>query len=84
MKLLDLITRGLGLADSQTPKLVGVLNQVAESDSDLAPFAAEMKNKLESELAAVDLNKVGLAVFSELGNVVRGKLDPRDHPSDLA
>lgn len=81
MSLLDLIIRAAGEPAS---KLISILRAVAAAAPSLAADAEAIIAKLEEPLAIGNLVAVAEMLPGEIANIVQGKLDPREHPSDAA
>lgn len=78
MKILDLLAT-MGLA---APQLVAFLEQVKASSPDLAPLADRWLLDLNSAVSVQNIATLAEVILPELSNIARGKLDPKDHPSD--
>lgn len=78
MTLLDLIMRAAGAA----PDLKAFLERVRDVAPDLAPAANQWIAALDAAVSAESIAAVVTALPAELAAIARGKLDPRDHPSD--
>lgn len=76
MTILDILSRAVGSVSD----LRRVVQAVADSDTDLAPVAAELLTKLDVALSAEDLAGLAAALPGEIINAVQGKFDPRFHP----
>ena len=63
--------------------LEAFLKRVGEAAPDLKPEADNILLKLGMAADPVNLAAVGAAIPGELLNIASGKIDPRNHPSDL-
>lgn len=65
-------------------KLIDVLEAVANGSTDLAPIALELLSKLREELSHADLVTLAKELPAEVIEIIKGHLEPKDHPSDAA
>lgn len=80
MTILDLLmklTAGAGL-----PNLLALLEDLAVKAPELAPELRVWITALGSATSTANLSNLALAVTKELGEIAKGKIDPRVHPSD--
>lgn len=80
MKLIDLLIRA-GMAGS---KLIAVLEYIIANVPDLADEARTLIEKLNAAVPLENLLSIAAVIPVEVGNVLAGKIDPREHPSDAA
>jgi len=80
MTLLDLLKKALGGLDPLEDKL----KAVAEAAPDAAPLINELLGKLAGAVPVENLVALAAALPGEIADIAKGKLDPRDHPSDAA
>jgi len=80
MTLLDLLVKA-GVA---APLLISKLRDLASRYPDLAPKADEIIKAFEQPLSLATLTELATVLPIEIKNILAGKLDPRDHPSDAA
>lgn len=62
--------------------LLTLLENVGKAAPDLKPEADDSLAKLNTALTPEGLSAVAAALPKELGEVLHGKLNPREHPSD--
>lgn len=80
MTLLDLLTR---LAVG-APGLIRLLEKVAAEAPDLAPDAQLWINKLNAAVSADNLVALAASLPQEIADILQGKINKRNHPSDAA
>ena len=81
MTLLDLLIKAAG---APAGKLVVLLNLVKQEAPDLAPKVDEVLAMLASAITPDNLVAVASQLPAEIANILKGDLDPRKNPSDLA
>lgn len=79
MTLIDLLKKAAFAGDD----LLKFLNNVAQQFPDLATKAQELAASLSVAISAENLVSVAAALPAEIANIAQGKLDPRQHPSDM-
>lgn len=62
--------------------LLSLLSQVGQRAPDLAPLAQEWITKLGQAVSASNIAELAGALPSELADVLKGNIDPRDNPSN--
>ena len=65
-------------------KLSELLDAIAAQYPDAAPALADLKSKFEAPLSSGNIAALSGAVIPELLDIAHGKINPRNHPSDLA
>jgi hypothetical protein len=80
LKVLDILEKA-GMAAGE---LVDLLEMLAERYPDLADAIREKIVQLETAVLPENLAALGAAIPGELLNIVKGKIEPKDHPADLA
>jgi len=80
MRILDVLEKA-GLAVNP---LRAVLGKVGDALPDLKDEADAILAKLDAPVALENLAALAVAVPAELAEIVKGKVDPREHPSDAA
>ena len=80
MTILQALVKWAGASSS----LENLLRSAGDLSPDLKPVADEWLAKLAQDVTPEGLASVALALPGELQNILRGKLEPHDHPSDFA
>lgn len=78
MTLLDVLIR----AGAAGVNLVALLRKVAAAAPDLAPEAQRWIDALESSVSQSNLVSLAATLPTEIANIAKGQIEPRDHPSD--
>lgn len=81
MTLLELLTNSAGINGE---KLRTLLNAGAAAMPDLEPEANKIQEQLNTALDSNSILSLVAAIGSEAGNISKGIIEPRDHPSDAA
>lgn len=80
MSLLDILTKAGGAAAA----LVTLLGKVKDVAPDLGGEVDKILSELAGAVASDNLIALAEALPKELAGIAQGKLDPRQHPSDVA
>jgi hypothetical protein len=64
--------------------LIAVLDSIINSGSEFSEKAREIKEKFVAPLSITNLVAVAALIPKEALDILAGKIDPRDHPSDAA
>lgn len=80
MSILDLLSKA-GLAVAELREFI---LRAAALSPDLSDQANALVKALDAATSPEQLAIVGQAILAELGDIGRGKLDGRSHPSDAA
>ena len=78
MTILDIMTRS-GIAGSQ---LIALLSRIGSRFPELATELEIWTEQLGKAIEPGRLVELSVEVVKEVHDIARGKLDPRDHPSD--
>ena len=78
MTLLEVLVKAAGAPLS---KLLEILGVAAAASPDLAPAADAIAERLKQP---IDLEGLAKALPGELQDILKGHLNPREHPSDYA
>lgn len=81
MNILDAIASWAGLS---APSLRNLLQSASAISPDLKPTADEWLARLDQAVTDENLGALVAALPGELRNILRGALQPEDHPSDFA
>lgn len=80
MKILDILEKAAGAGSG----LVDVLEKAKAAAPDLAGEIDGVLAKLGAAVDPANLVALAEAIPGEIANIAKGKIDPRDHPSDAA
>ena len=78
MTILELISRWAGASGD----LVALLTAAGNAAPDLKPKADEWIDKLGAAVSPENLANLAAALPAEAADILRGHLNPKDHPSD--
>lgn len=79
MTILDILTKA-GVA---TAGIIALLEKAAQQAPDLAPSLHTLIAQLQAAVDQANLVQLASALPAEIANIAKGKLDPRDSPSNL-
>lgn len=80
MNILDILTKGAGVPAGKIRELILA---GAKAVPELADEAQLIVAAMDSALSTDELLELGGTIIAEARGIAAGKIDPRDHPSDL-